>query len=618
MFLTLGSDGSKVRSACRHGEFHLQRHTHVSLERPKLLLYINCGVYRLVHNVLHGYIICTFPHSKQRVTGKLENVPFVVENLLHHIADKLFTKRAKIGSRSTDFEVHRNWLAITHSLPLSKWYYDSTSEWTLDYPPFFAWFEFFLSQFANYFDPEMLIVDNLNYASAETIHFQRISVIIADLVFAYGVKECCSYLSVCGVRKSSKWDLKWESPTTTLQLLLLGNAGLFIVDHIHFQYNGYLFGLQLISIARILKGQYLKGAFWFAVLLNHKHIYMYVAPAYFVYLLRNYCFTSSQTGGSVQWRSFSFSRLAALGSVVAAVFALSFGPFVVLGQIGQVFSRLFPFKRGLCHAYWAPNFWALYNTVDKVATFAGRKLGFNLEQTSAVMTGGLVQQFRHVILPEVSPKVTFILTILSILPALVKLWQSPGNPFHFVRCVVLCAFGSFMFGWHVHEKAILLVIIPLRMSSLCYACSLMAVVWRKEAQIFVLLITVGHYSLFPLLFTGFEIPLKVLFLLVHSSYAFISLSNLFDTSHATLSLPLLSVPESLYLLGLVPLFIYECFVHPLSGLDATLPFLPLMLTSVYCAVGISYCWLKYYWHFLVGIERTMTLTCYDVSCHGEA
>lgn len=45
--------------------------------------------------------------------------------------------------------------SISASLPPR--YYEETSQWTLDYPPLFAWFEWALSHVAALFDPAMLV-----------------------------------------------------------------------------------------------------------------------------------------------------------------------------------------------------------------------------------------------------------------------------------------------------------------------------------------------------------------------------------------------------------------------------------------------------------------------------
>jgi hypothetical protein len=53
------------------------------------------------------------------------------------------------------------------------------------------------------------------------------------------------------------------------------NAGLLLVDHIHFQYNGFLIGVFLLSIAQVAAGtEHAEriGALLFAVLLNLKHL----------------------------------------------------------------------------------------------------------------------------------------------------------------------------------------------------------------------------------------------------------------------------------------------------------------------------------------------------------
>jgi alpha-1,3-glucosyltransferase len=74
-------------------------------------------------------------------------------------------------------------MSITYHLPIDQWYRTNLSQWTLDYPPYFAYFEWILSQLAALFDHSIITLQTDVYFSANTLLFQRITVIICDMVY---------------------------------------------------------------------------------------------------------------------------------------------------------------------------------------------------------------------------------------------------------------------------------------------------------------------------------------------------------------------------------------------------------------------------------------------------
>lgn len=499
--------------------------------------------------------------------------------------------------KSTDFDVHRNWLAITRHLDLSEWYFDNQNGetvHTLDYPPTFAFFEYILSNNVvtgyllqeGYIDERCLasLPDANNQVSNNCVVFHRMTVIFADVIFVLGI--CALTMSLRGTIFQS------ERQMYRCVLMNISNAGLIILDHIHFQYNGMMLGILCLSLACLLHSMNVSdskhviwleliGSILFSLLLTMKHLYIILGPVYFFYLLHRFCFTPAKE--NKEKKRFSIMRFLILGFAVASTLVLPFVPFIMQEnpkeQMLQIFNRLFPFQRGLVHDYWAGNIWALYLFLEKILSFVARKMYPNK-----------ANQFAF---PEIQPKHSVLLLFFSLIPACVRAWKAANSSSKsqkdgqdkLLACILYSAMSSFMLAYHVHEKAIMTAVIPM---------SFLAFFSIEYARLYLRLSAFGHFGLLPLLPRPHEVCVKFLLYICHLALSTWILSNHFSKRDGEKEEPatMLTKLDKLGLGLIIFQFLYSEFLHSVIFGKGVFEFLPLMMTSILCSMGLFYCWLR--------------------------
>ena len=249
----------------------------------------------------------------------------------------------------------------------------------------------------------------------------------------------------------------WSASIALVAVLL--QPATILIDHGHFQYNTVMLGLVVASLDAIMAGRMLWACIFFVGALGFKQMALYYAPVMFAYLL-----------GVCVFPKIRILRLLSIALVTIAAFALLLAPllvgatdaegqkvlasapqppllqlfsiplekgsvaYAVLFQLTQIIHRVFPFARGLFEDKVA-NAWCAIHTFYKLNHFSVPLLQrASLGATLASILVPCAIIFRH-------PRASLLLPALS--------------------CV---SWGFFLFSFQVHEKSVLLPLLPMTLS----------------------------------------------------------------------------------------------------------------------------------------------------------
>jgi alpha-1,3-glucosyltransferase len=351
-----------------------------------------------------------------------------------------------------DFEAQRHWMEVTVNLPVSMWYFFDLQYWGLDYPPLTAYHSWLCGKIGGFFSDDWFALHKSRGLEDPLLKvFMRATVIVSEY-FSY-VPAVVIFL-----RHYSRNQGTGITSTNIALVAILMQPALMLIDHGHFQYNSVMLGLLVATVSSIFAGRALWSCVFFVAALGFKQMALYYAPIIFAYLLGS-CLTPRIRPG----------RLISIALITIISFAVLFAPLllgslrslnrgvelpaqppppflaqrnitldrksvvgVVLLQISQAIHRCFPFARGLFEDKVA-NFWCALNTVYKL------------------------RNLTHLIPLE---RLSLFATIMSILPASLVIGAIPSRPL-LPYALASSAWGFFLFSFQVHEKSVLLPLLPM-------------------------------------------------------------------------------------------------------------------------------------------------------------
>ncbi|KAL0013247.1 hypothetical protein SO802_000316 [Lithocarpus litseifolius] len=319
-----------------------------------------------------------------------------------------------------DFEAQRHWMEITLNLPVKEWYRNSTtndiSYWGLDYPPLTAYQSYLHGLFLRFFHPESVsLFTSRGHESYLGKLLMRWTVLSSDALVFFPAVFYFVLAYHLGRPNGHKTHIAWH-----IAIILLSPC-LMLIDHGHFQYNCISLGLTVGAVAAVLSNKELVACFLFSLALNHKQMTAYFAPAFFSHLL----------GKSLR-RQNPVLEVLKLGLVVLGTFALVWWPYLhSMEAFSRVLSRLAPFERGIYEDYVA-NFWCSTSVLVKW------KRIFTIQSLKLLSLGA---------------------TVSTCLPSMVQQIWAPSNQ-GFLYGLLNSAFSFYMFSFQVHEKSILLPLLP--------------------------------------------------------------------------------------------------------------------------------------------------------------